>query len=353
MYGAAIVENGKDLQRICVAVPEPTGTQVLLDVAYCGVCHSDLHLQDGYYDLGNGKHLSLVDRGVKLPLIPGHEVVGRVVAMGPQAKGVAIGDLRIVYPWAGCGVCARCRVGNEQLCLKPNSLGVQRHGGYGTQVMVETPVHLIEFGSLDPALAATFACSGITAYAAIQKLLPLSEEDPVVIIGGGGLGHAAIAILKAMNFKYIVVVDVDDAKLALARNAGAVAGVNGNSPQLGKKIAEAAGAPVLGVIDFVGSGTTAQAGIEALSRGGTYVPVGLFGGEITLAIALLPMRSISIRGSYTGSLPDLRALIELAQAGALAPITIEQVPHAQAAEALLRLRHGGVAGRLVLDTSLN
>ena len=353
MHGWAIVENGKPLERICLAMPEPTGAQVLVKVDFCGVCHSDLHIQDGYYDLGHGKHMMLADRGIKLPLIPGHEVVGTVVSVGPDAHGVAVGDRRIVYPWAGCGTCARCRAGTEQLCLKSNSLGVMRNGGYGTHVMVDRPDHLIDFGTLDPAVAATYACSGVTAYSAIQKLLPLTADDPVVVIGGGGLGLGCISILKSMGLPRIVVVDIDPAKLALAKEAGAVAVVDGRGEGVGQKIIEAAGAPILGVVDFVGSTATATAGIEALSRGGTYVPVGLFGGDITLSLPLLPIRGISIRGSYTGSVGELKALIELAKAGKLAPVAVERVPHETAAKALERLRKGGVAKRQVLDASLS
>ena len=132
MRGWAVVRNGQPLEAVEVTTPEPTGTQVLLKTTFCGVCHSDLYFQDGYYDLGGGKRLSLQDRGVTLPFIPGHETVGKVVALGPQAKGVAIGDHRLVYPWAGCGKCKHCVSGNDQMCLTPRSLGVFRDGGYGT-----------------------------------------------------------------------------------------------------------------------------------------------------------------------------------------------------------------------------
>ena len=129
MRGWAVTENGKPLQDLDLPTPAPTGTQILVEVTHCGVCHSDLYFQDGYYDLGGGKRLMLSDRGVVLPLIPGHETVGRVVAVGPDVVGVAVGDQRIVYPWAGCGTCARCRTGTEQLCMTPRSLGVYRNGG--------------------------------------------------------------------------------------------------------------------------------------------------------------------------------------------------------------------------------
>src|SRR5665811_122677 len=96
--------------------PKPAGSEVLLKVLAAGVCHSDLHIWEGFYDLGGGKILRLQDRGVKLPLTMGHENVGEVVAVGPRARGVKVGDKRLVYPWIGCGTCMVCKRGDEQLC---------------------------------------------------------------------------------------------------------------------------------------------------------------------------------------------------------------------------------------------
>ena len=130
--------------------PSRSGTEVLLKVIAAGVCHSDLHLSDGYFDLGGGKRLSLADRGMKLPVTLGHENVGEVVAFGPQARGVRIGDRRLVDPWMGCGECGVCRRGDEQLCTKPGSIGVFRHGGYSDYLMVPHPRYLFDIGDLPP-----------------------------------------------------------------------------------------------------------------------------------------------------------------------------------------------------------
>src|ERR1700721_2449827 len=219
MRGWAVVRNGQPLEAVEVTTPEPTGTQVLLKTTFCGVCHSDLYFQDGYYDLGGGKRLGL----------------------GPQAKGVAIGDQRLVYPWAGCGKCKHCLSGNDQMCLTPRSLGVFRDGGYGTHGLGDRPEHLIDFGNVDPALAATYACSGITAYSAVRKLSDVEPDSPVVVIGAGGLGLAGIRILVALGYQRIVAVDVSDEKLGVAREAGAHAGVNAKSGELADELAKAAG----------------------------------------------------------------------------------------------------------------
>ena len=348
MRGWAVVRNGQPLEAVEVTTPEPTGTQVLLKTTYCGVCHSDLYFQDGYYDLGGGKRLSLQDRGVTLPFIPGHETVGKVVAFGPEAKGVAIGDHRLVYPWAGCGKCKHCLSGNDQMCLTPRSLGVFRDGGYGTHVLVDRPEHLIDFGNVDPALAATYACSGITAYSAVRKLSEVEPDSPVVVIGAGGLGLAAISIFVALGYQKIVAVDVSDEKLEVAREAGAHAGVNAKSADLADELVKAAGKPIYGVVDFVASSDTAKAGVAVLARGGTYVPVGLYGGDLTLPLPTIPLRAITIRGSYTGSQHELRELVDLAKSGKLRPMPVERVTHDDPNTALDRVRAGTVTGRLVL-----
>lgn len=348
MHGWAVFGDGKELDEIELETPIPAGTQVLLEVTHCGVCHSDLYLQDGYYDLGGGRRMSLTERGIRLPHIPGHETVGRVVAFGPDAKGVAVGDHRVVFPYSGCGACARCLAGNDHLCHAPRSLGVFRNGGYGSHVMVDRPEHLVDFEGIDPALASTYACSGITAYSAVRKALPGGPGEPIVVVGVGGLGLASINILRALGFFNIVAVDIDANKRAAAIQAGAVAAIDGGSEQLAADIMKAAAAPVLGVVDFVASTATATASIQALAKGGTYVPVGLYGGELTLQLPTIPLRAISIRGSYTGSLRELKELIDLAKSGALRPMPVERVPRSHVNAALARVRLGEVTGRLVL-----
>ena len=132
-------ECGAPLQLHERPAPVPRGEEVLLRVLASGVCHTDLHLWDGHYDLGGGKKLRMADRGVKLPLTLGHENVGEVVAVGPDARGAAVGDRRLVYPWIGCGRCATCARGEEHLCTAPQFLGIFRAGGYADHLLVPHP----------------------------------------------------------------------------------------------------------------------------------------------------------------------------------------------------------------------
>src|SRR5438128_9755262 len=170
MRSFQVCQCGAPLQMTEHEAPEPSGTQVLLKVLAAGVCHSDLHIWDGYYEIGGGKKLNLTDRGIKLPLTMGHENVGEVMAIGADAQGVRVGDVRLINPWMGCGECKVCKRGDENLCVTPRFLGVFVQGGYSTHVLVPHPRHLFDIGSLTPQAAAPLACSGVTAYSALKKV---------------------------------------------------------------------------------------------------------------------------------------------------------------------------------------
>lgn len=348
MRAWAVVENGADLQEIELPTPEPQGTQVLLEMVHCGVCHSDLHIWEGYYDLGGGNRMSLKDRGVVLPLAMGHEIVGRVAKLGPDAQGVSVGDVRIVYPWVGCGHCDRCLSEEDNMCLQGKALGVYQHGGYATHVVAPHPRHLINAGTIDPALAATYACSGITVYSAIRKCMPMAPDEPIVLVGAGGLGLNAIAILRAMGHRSIISVDISEEKRAAALREGASAVVDGTGPDVTRRIVDAAGGPVLAVIDLVNGTATARFAFDALRKGGKLIQVGLFGGELSLPLPLMAIRALTVQGSYVGSPKELRELVALAQGAKVASIPIERLPLAKANAALMRLRDGTVTGRVVL-----
>lgn len=349
MRAWAVVENGKDLQEMELPTPVPKGTEVLLEVTHCGVCHSDLHIWEGWYDMGGGKRMSLKDRGVSLPLAMGHEIVGRVVQCGPDAHGVAPGDLRIVFPWVGCGQCEQCLADEDNMCaVTSRSIGVFQNGGYATHVLAMHPRHLVDPGTIDPALAATYACSGITVYSAIRKIMPIAPTEAVVLVGAGGLGLAAISILKALGHQMIVSVDIDEGKRDTARQAGATHVVDGGGEGVTQRILDAAGGPVLAVIDMVNGTATAAFAFAALRKGGKLVQVGLFGGELTLALPMMATRALTVQGSYVGNPKELRELVALAQSGQVDPIPITQVPHHDANAALMRLRAGTVTGRIVL-----
>jgi D-arabinose 1-dehydrogenase-like Zn-dependent alcohol dehydrogenase len=352
MKSFQVTEFNAPLKEVDQPTPQPTGSQVLIKVKAAGVCHSDLHIWEGGYDLGHGrKPLSLKDRGVSLPRTMGHETVGEVVAFGPDAKAAAgdlkIGDVALVYPWLGCGKCDVCLAGEENMCLKPASLGVYCDGGYADHMTVPHPKYLLNLKGLDPVTAAPYACSGVTTYSALKKV-EADFKTPIVIIGAGGLGLMALSLLKAMGGKGAIVVDIDARKREAAEKAGALATVDGSAPDALEQLAQKAGGPIRAVIDLVGNAKTTQLGFDCLSKGGKLVIVGLFGGGAPWALPLIPIKAITIQGSYVGNLRETEALLDLVRAKKVAPIPVTPMPLAKANEALVDLQKGRLVGRAVL-----
>jgi len=343
-----VCECGAPLRLMERPTPKPTGTEVLLKVIAAGVCHSDLHIWEGFYDIGGGKRLKLTDRGVKLPLTMGHENVGEVVAVGPDAKGVKIGDRRLVHPWLGCGECAVCRRGDEQFCRTPFSIGVFRAGGYADHLLVPHPRYLFDIGNLPPERAAPLACSGITTYGALKKVGSSLQEEPVVIIGAGGLGLMCLSLHRAMGGKGAIVVDIDPVKREAARKAGAQATIDPSAADAAKQITEATKGGAWAVIDLVGATRTVQLALDSLVKGGKLIIVGLFGGDITVPTPSFPLRAITIQGSYVGSLTEMAELLDLVRRKGAPDLPIGTRPLAAVNEALNELKAGKVIGRLVL-----
>jgi propanol-preferring alcohol dehydrogenase len=346
-----VTEFGRPLVAMDCDLPEPTGDEVLIRVKGAGVCHSDLHLWEGGYDLGNGRILSLKDRGTKLPLALGHEVAGEAIAAGPDASGIELGRNYLVYPWIGCGECSVCRAGDENLCANARFLGVNRHGGYAEHVHVPRSRYLLDLGDLDPAQAAPYACSGVTTYSALKKAGPSLYEKPIVIIGAGGLGLMCLSILKAMGGAGAIVVEIDPRKREAALQAGAAAALDGSGSGAAGEIAAVLGEQASVVIDFVGSPATTSLGFDCLGKGGKLIMVGLFGGASPWSLPLIAMRGITIAGSIVGNLGELTELMALVRDKKVTPIPVTRMPLSAANDALSMLRDGKLVGRAVLTTS--
>src|SRR5256714_2735688 len=352
MKSFQVAEFNAPLKEVDQETPQPTGTQVLIKVKAAGVCHSDLHIWEGAYDLGHRRNpLSLKDRGVSLPRTMGHETVGEVLAFGPDAKaetgGLKVGDVALVYPWLGCGKCETCVSGEENMCLKPNSLGVYCDGGYADHMTIPHPRYLLDLKGLDPVTAAPYACSGVTTYSALKKV-EASLNTPIVIFGAGGLGLMALSLLKGMGGKGAIVVDIDARKREAAENAGALATVDGAAPDALEQLASKAGAPIRAVIDLVGNPKTTQLGFDCLTKGGKLVIVGLFGGGAPWGRPPSPRQWVTIQGSYVGNLRETQELLDLVRTKKIAPIPVTPMPLARANDALVELQKGRLVGRAVL-----
>ena len=349
MRSCQIVEWGKPLEMREYPNPEPQGTEVLVKVTACGVCHTDVHVWHGYFDLGDGERATIESRGVELPLTMGHEVIGEAAALGPDATGVSVGDKRIVFPWIGCGECRACQDDREVDCVSPNPLGTRRHGGYSDHIVVPDARYLVEYGDVPEPLACTYACSGLTVYSAIKKVTPLNDDDTLLIIGAGGVGLNAMNVAPALTGAKIVVADINPGKRQAALDAGALHAVDNSTATAAEEVKELSGGGARAAIDFVGSPETVQFGFDSLCRGGLQVVVGLYGGKFTFPVPFLPLQHRMLRGSYVGSLAEFKELMALVMGGKITPLPVTTRPLEEANSVLEDLHQGGkIVGRVVL-----
>lgn len=342
------MEPEKPLEISEVQTPKPTGSEVLVKVKAVGVCHSDLHLWEGGYDTGDG-FMKVTDRGVKFPVIPGHEIVGTVTEIGSTVQGISVGDNVLVYPWIGCGNCSACRIGNDNVCDAPRSLGVFQNGGYAEYALIPHFKFLAKVTGMDLEAAASLACSGLTAYNAIKKSGATSQSN-VVIFGAGGLGLMGVQIARAITNANIIIVDIDDAKLQTAKELGADHSVNSKDPEATQKIMTLCGGKGADcVIDFVNAPPTVKMGLAIIRKRGTMTLVGLFGGAIELSLVSVPLKAITIQGAYTGNYNEMVELLNLAKRGVINPIISKRYSLSEANTALEDLKARKILGRAIIN----
>lgn len=349
MKSARITGPNEPLVLSESTTPKPSGSQVLVKVKAVGVCHSDLHLWEGGYDLGDGQFMKVTDRGVKYPVTPGHEIAGTVEEIGSDVKGISKGDQVLVYPWIGCGQCPACKVENENLCDAPKSLGVFQDGGYSDYSLVPHYKYLAKLDGVDPESATSLACSGLTAYTAIKKSNQNTPEF-LVVIGAGGLGLMGVQIAKAITKAKIICVDLDDQKLDTAKQMGADFVLNSKDAEITQKIISLCnnkGAD--SVVDFVNAPPTAKLGLSVLRKRGNLVLVGLFGGSIEMSLVTIPLKSIIIQGAYTGNYHDMVELLDLVRKGTINPMISKRYSLSDANTALEDLKARKILGRAVIN----
>lgn len=332
---------GQPPELVEVPVPEPGPGEVLLRVEGSGVCHSDLHVMDwppGALDW-------------ELPFTLGHETTGRVEAIGAGVTEVAPGDPVAVYgPW-GCGHCPRCRRGAENYCERARETGgagggLGRNGGMAEHLLVPSPRLLVPLGDLDPVEAAPLGDAALTPYHAIKRSLGLLVPgSTAVVVGIGGLGHMAIQILRSLAPSRVVAVDVDEAKLALARELGAHDAVR--TPDAVEAVGDLTGGRGADlVLDLVGNDDTMALGARIGRPLGHLTLVGLAMGTLPVSFFTLPYEC-SLATTYWGSLPELVEVIELARSGGIRA-HVERFALDRVHEAYDRMRNGQLRGRAVI-----
>jgi D-arabinose 1-dehydrogenase-like Zn-dependent alcohol dehydrogenase len=345
MHRQSLTAYGAPLCETVVDAPQPTGTEVLVRIARCGVCHSDLHMQDGYFLLGDGKQLD-VRAGRTLPFTLGHEIAGEVESAGPQAN-VTPGAKVAIYPWIGCGACAACKAGEENICTAPRHLGITVDGGFATHVLIPHPRYLIDYAPLSPSYAGALMCSGLTAYAALKRLSDRAARAPLLLVGLGGVGLMGLALARVLYGSAPYVADIDATKRDAALAAGAQAAFDPSDPGARKALLKASGG-IYAAIDFAGSDTSLNFATGVLAKGGKVVVTGLIGGAFSTAVAMFPLKAMTIEGTTTGTLAEARELIDLVRAKNIGPPPIAERPLAQAQATLDDLRAGKIVGRVVL-----
>jgi len=333
MKAAVLHQAGYPLTIEEVETPVPGAGEMLIQVKACGVCHTDLHLAAGERRLH------------KLPLILGHEAVGIVEALGPGVVNFKPGD-RAGIPWiySTCGTCEYCTSDREPLCPAIVVTGFMVDGGYAEYVKVPASHAVAMPAELSFVAAAPLYCAALTSYRAL-KVSGARVGETVAVWGVGGLGHYAVQIAKAMGCR-VVAVDIDSAKLELARELGADVVVEAERPDADESIKAVGGAHV--VVNLASTPEAIAQGFRALRRGGTLILVGLPAGTFTLPILGSVAKGIRILTSAVGTRQDLREVLALAAAGKIRTIA-ETARLDQVNDVFDRMKTGGIKGRVVLE----
>jgi alcohol dehydrogenase len=304
-------------------------------------------MQDGYFTLADGKTLD-VRSGRTLPFTLGHEIAGVVERAGPDAGDVAPGARVAVYPWIGCGACAACRAGEENLCSSNRHLGISADGGFASHVLVPHPRYLIDYAPLPPSFAGALMCSGLTAYSALKRLVAHAARGPALLVGLGGVGMMGLSIARALFPQPPIVADIDAGKRAAALSAGAAAAFDPADREARRAVLQSTGGGVFAACDFVGSDKSLAFACGALAKGGKVAVTGLLGGPFPLPATMFVLKAMTVEGTLTGTLAEAREVMALAKAGKIAPLPIQERPLSEAQSALSDLRAGRVVGRVVL-----
>ncbi|HLE53845.1 MAG TPA: alcohol dehydrogenase catalytic domain-containing protein [Thermoplasmata archaeon] len=321
-------EADGSIRSVNVPVPQVEPDDVLVQVLAAGVCRTDLHLMDE------------VRFSARPPLIPGHEIAGRVTKVGSDVYLSKAGDLVAVHFEQPCGQCRQCRRKRTNLCRDGHSLGFDVQGGYAEHVKARQDTVLPLPADMDPALAAPLGCSGATAYRAVVALGNAGEEDLVVVLGAGGVGLSAVQIAKSQGARVVVVDPREDARNA-ALDAGAESAV---PPEEAKDVHDADV-----VVDFVGRDSTLILGRSLLGVGGRYVAVAGGSEPVPMTATDIMEYGRAYLGSYSSTMADLARVVSLAEAGRLRPVVTRRAPLEEAGSVLQDLRDGKIVGRAVLE----
>jgi D-arabinose 1-dehydrogenase-like Zn-dependent alcohol dehydrogenase len=347
MRRQSLVKFDAPLCETIVETPKPVAREVLVRIERCGLCHSDLHIQDGYADLGGGKKLDTT-RGMMLPFTLGHEIAGIVEQAGPEVSQDLIGVRRAVFPWIGCGQCRDCLNGDENICTRNRFLGVVIDGGFASHVLVPDAKYLLEYDPLPVNQAATLMCSGVTAYGALKRLVDRPRQRNLLLIGLGGVGMMGLAFAQAMFRQDISVADLNPAARETALKNGATVAYDPSEADIARRILKETGGGFDEIVDFAGNEKSMAFAVSVIARGGKIVVSGLMGGNFSLPMVQWIYKRMTIEGFMVGTLAEAHELMALARSGKIKPTPMKEEPMADVQKWIEALRAGKVVGRIVM-----
>jgi alcohol dehydrogenase len=347
MRRQSLVKFDAPLCETIVETPKPQGSEVLVRIERCGLCHSDLHIQDGYADLGGGKKLDTT-RGMTLPFTLGHEIAGIVEEVGTDVSKDLIGTRKAVFPWIGCGQCRDCQNGDENICVKQRFVGVSIDGGFASHVLVPDAKYLLDYDPLPVSQAATLMCSGITAYGALKRLVDRPRQRNLLLIGLGGVGMMGLSFAQAMFKQKISVADLNPGARETALSNGAAVAYDPSEADIARRILKETEGGFDAIVDFAGNERSMAFAVSVLARGGKIVVSGLMGGQFSLPMVQWVYKRMTIEGFMVGTLTEAHELMALARAGKIKPTPMQEEPMADVQKWIDALRAGKVVGRVVL-----
>jgi propanol-preferring alcohol dehydrogenase len=339
---AAVLHSFAEPLRIEeIPTPSPGPGEVLIEVAACGVCHSDLHLAMGEWDL--------LKPITKLPLTLGHEVTGTIASIGESVTGLGLGD-RVGVPWLHwtCGECEFCLMGRETLCSKQQITGCTVDGGFAEFIKAKAS-HIAKLpDELSFEEAAPLLCAGVTVHSAMKKA-DVQAGQKVAVFGVGGLGHLAIQLARVKGAD-VVAVDVAEDKLELARECGAGVVVNAATTLAHKEIKKATGGGAHVVMVTSGSRAAYETALRSIRKAGTLAIVGMAPEPVPLSTVAMVSGEYRIVSSAVGSREELREVLQLAAEGKV-KCRIETRAFDQADVAMNEMKEGRLVGRVVLSVA--
>ena len=336
MKAVVVNPEGTNVQLIENKELRPLETgEALVDIEYCGVCHTDLHVAHGDFGKVPGRVL-------------GHEGIGIVKEIAPDVKSLKVGD-RVSVAWffEGCGACEYCTTGRETLCRTVKNAGYSVDGGMAEQCIVTADYAVKVPEGLDPAQASSITCAGVTTYKAIKEA-QLQPGQWTVIFGAGGLGNLAVQYAKKVFNAHVVAVDINNDKLALAKEVGADIVINGHEVEdVAALIQEKTGGAHSAVVTAVSKVAFNQA-VDSVRAGGRVVAVGLPSEMMDLSIVKTVLDGIQVIGSLVGTRKDLEEAFQFGAEGLVAPV-IQKRPVSDAVDVFDEMEAGTIQGRMVLD----